>query len=293
MKKGADADEGVKLGPAAGVEPPKDGQEMEKLLVSASDGSLENGLVKSRSFSAALPGDKGQEAAAPNGHSLRYLSSESVSHLEAPPSPSRVSVGRLSSACTASGRQQSRPRDYLILAIISCFCPIWPVNIIALVYSIMVKNSLQQGDTDGARRLGHLARLLSIIAIVLGALIIITYCVVQLCSMRLERSELTVHVRKPGTDVSPGDGTGGKDRVELKANVWGAWSGILPVLHWSGDQPALAKLPKAPALHWDPSPSPLSPLPAVTQEKSRCQALAPRGISTTFISSTGGNAADL
>lgn len=179
MEKGVDVDAGLKLGPAAGVGPPTDGQEMEKLLVSASDGSLENGLVKSRSFSAALPGDKGQEAAAPNGHSLRCLSTESVSQLGVPPSPSRVSVGRLSSTCTASGREQSRPRDYLILAIISCFCPMWPINIVALVYSIMSRNSLQQGDTDGARRLGHLARLLSIIAIVLGALIIITYCVVN------------------------------------------------------------------------------------------------------------------
>lgn len=40
------------------------------------------------------------------------------------------------------------------------------------------RNSLQQGDTDGARRLGRLARLLSVVSIVLGLVIIIVYTVI-------------------------------------------------------------------------------------------------------------------
>ncbi|XP_051891906.1 trafficking regulator of GLUT4 1 [Pristis pectinata] len=168
-----------KLGGSGDSALPKEHQETEKLLFSASEGSLENGVKNSKSFTVSLPNAKELEAES-NGHNMQYMSSESMSKIGATPtSPSRVSVGKASSTGTASARDQSRPRDYLILAIISCFCPIWPINIVALVYSIMSRNSLQQGDTDGARRLGHLARLLSIIAIVLGTLIIITYSVVN------------------------------------------------------------------------------------------------------------------
>uniref|UniRef100_A0A663ME64 Uncharacterized protein n=1 Tax=Athene cunicularia TaxID=194338 RepID=A0A663ME64_ATHCN len=37
------------------------------------------------------------------------------------------------------------------------------------------RNSGQQGDMDGARRLGRMARLLSIVSIVLGTIIIVLY----------------------------------------------------------------------------------------------------------------------
>lgn len=40
------------------------------------------------------------------------------------------------------------------------------------------RNSLQQGDMDGARRLGRLARLLSCVAIIVGILSIIIYVVI-------------------------------------------------------------------------------------------------------------------
>lgn len=32
----------------------------------------------------------------------------------------------------------SKPRDYLILAVLSCFCPLWPINMVALTFSVMV-----------------------------------------------------------------------------------------------------------------------------------------------------------
>lgn len=42
------------------------------------------------------------------------------------------------------------------------------------------RNSLQQGDVDGALRLGRVAKLLSIVALVGGVLIIIASCVINL-----------------------------------------------------------------------------------------------------------------
>ncbi|KAI4880244.1 hypothetical protein NFI96_034036 [Prochilodus magdalenae] len=146
-----------------------------------------------------------------NGHGLP-LRSSSVGQLgSAPLSPSRTSLSRASSTGNAV-QDQSKPQDYLLLVIFSCFCPVWPVSIVALVYSVMLnededtskdsfslgqatknedytgkrghlvtlsRNSFQQGDVDGARRLGRLARLLSIVAIILGLLMVTVYAVVS------------------------------------------------------------------------------------------------------------------
>lgn len=110
-----------------------------------------------------------------NGHGLPFKVVPE-GHLEASlsRSPSHVSSRRTSSIATNSYAQgREAPRDYLILAIASCFCPVWPLNLIPLIFSIMSRSSLQQGDVDGARRLGRLARLLSITFIIMGMIIIV------------------------------------------------------------------------------------------------------------------------
>ncbi|XP_045079087.1 proline-rich transmembrane protein 2 isoform X2 [Coregonus clupeaformis] len=71
------------------------------------------------------------------------------------------------------------PRDYLILAILSCFCPLWPINIVGLVFSVMSRKSLQLGNVDGARRLGRNAMVLSIVSLVGGVIIIIAAIVLN------------------------------------------------------------------------------------------------------------------
>ncbi|NXT24646.1 TUSC5 protein, partial [Syrrhaptes paradoxus] len=129
-------------------------------------------LRASKSFTAALAGETER-----NGHGLAYKS-VSVGHLEAAPlSPSRLSLARRASstATSTAAPEQGRPRDYLVLAIFSCFCPVWPINVVGLVFSIMSRNSGQQGDLDGARRLGRMARLLSIVSMILGTIIIVLY----------------------------------------------------------------------------------------------------------------------
>lgn len=50
----------------------------------------------------------------------------------------RPSLTRQPSAVTEAAVDGSKPRDYLILAILSCFCPLWPINIVALTFSVMV-----------------------------------------------------------------------------------------------------------------------------------------------------------
>lgn len=152
---------------------PADSQETEKLLAITTEPGG-NGMKMSTSFTVNVSGDKGLEADQ-NGHSVP-LRSGSAGHLTAaaPLSPSRASLSR-SSTGNATVQEAPKPRDYLILVILSCFCPVWPISIVALVYSIMSRNSLQNGDMDGARRLGRLARLLSIVSISMGLLIIIVY----------------------------------------------------------------------------------------------------------------------
>ncbi|XP_028856983.1 trafficking regulator of GLUT4 1 [Denticeps clupeoides] len=159
-----------------GPNQPPESHETEKLLSVITTEPGGNGVKTSSSFTLNVGPDKDTDADQ-NGHSVP-LRSGSTGHLEgAPLSPSRGSLSRTSSTGNAAQDQQ-KPKDYLIWVILSCFCPSWPISIIALVYSIMSRNSLQQGDVDGARRLGRLARLLSIVAFIVGLLFIIAYTVV-------------------------------------------------------------------------------------------------------------------
>ncbi|XP_071369969.1 trafficking regulator of GLUT4 1 [Centroberyx affinis] len=84
----------------------------------------------------------------------------------------RPSLTRRPSGVTEAALDGSKPRDYLILAILSCFCPVWPINMVALAFSVMSRNSLQQGNIDGARRLGRNAMVLSVVSLVGGIAII-------------------------------------------------------------------------------------------------------------------------
>ncbi|XP_077168224.1 trafficking regulator of GLUT4 1 [Paroedura picta] len=158
---------------------PAEAPETEKLLTAGQ-------LCKSFSAGdAALLG----AAAERNGHGHGLPSSPSPGGSEgrleaagpgAPLSPSRSSLGRASStATTCNLHEPERPDDYLLMAICSCFCPVWPVNILALVFAILSRNSGQQGDMDGAHRLGRVARYLSILSMVLGVIIIL------FCSLKI------------------------------------------------------------------------------------------------------------
>ncbi|XP_077595872.1 trafficking regulator of GLUT4 1-like [Stigmatopora nigra] len=91
----------------------------------------------------------------------------------------RPSLSRHSSIATNPPLDRTKVKDYLILSVLACFCPVWPINIVGFVYSIMSKNSLEQGNLDGAVRLGRVAKMLSLVSLVGGTLIIIA-CVVNL-----------------------------------------------------------------------------------------------------------------
>uniref|UniRef100_A0A3Q3KY43 Transmembrane protein 233 n=1 Tax=Labrus bergylta TaxID=56723 RepID=A0A3Q3KY43_9LABR len=74
-------------------------------------------------------------------------------------------------------------RSYLCLTIFTCFCPAYPVNIVALVFSIMSRNSYYQRDYDGSRRLGKNALYVAVASIIIGLLIIATSCIVHFTTM--------------------------------------------------------------------------------------------------------------
>ncbi|XP_069044494.1 trafficking regulator of GLUT4 1 [Lepisosteus oculatus] len=113
-----------------------------------------------------------------NGRPRGGSRSGSVSHLSGGPGSPRPSLSRQPSTATSSAQDGEKPRDFLIPAILSCFCPVWPINIVGFVYSVMSRNSLLQGDVDGARRLGRVAKLLSVVSLVGGILIIIA-CIIN------------------------------------------------------------------------------------------------------------------
>ncbi|XP_057621796.1 transmembrane protein 233 isoform X1 [Chionomys nivalis] len=71
------------------------------------------------------------------------------------------------------------PKNYLWLTIVACFCPAYPVNIVALVFAIMSQNSYNDGDYEGARRLGRNAKWVAIASIIIGLVIIGVFCAVH------------------------------------------------------------------------------------------------------------------
>ncbi|XP_045925166.1 trafficking regulator of GLUT4 1 [Micropterus dolomieu] len=91
----------------------------------------------------------------------------------------RPSLSRHSSIATNPPLDRTKVKDYLFLSVLACFCPVWPINIVGFVYSIMSKNSLEQGNLDGAVRLGRVAKMLSMVSLVGGTVIIIA-CIVNL-----------------------------------------------------------------------------------------------------------------
>ncbi|XP_072312465.1 proline-rich transmembrane protein 2 [Eucyclogobius newberryi] len=91
----------------------------------------------------------------------------------------RPSLSRHSSIATNPPLDRTKVKDYLLLSVLACFCPVWPINIVGFVYSIMSKNSLEQGNLDGAVRLGRVAKMLAMVSLV-GGTVIIVACIVNL-----------------------------------------------------------------------------------------------------------------
>ncbi|XP_061543438.1 transmembrane protein 233-like [Phycodurus eques] len=89
--------------------------------------------------------------------------------------------------CDNSSTEEKEPqlKSYLILTMLTCFCPAYPVNIIALVYSIMSRNSYYNGDYDGSRRLGKNALYVAVASIIIGLLVITIICTVHFTTVRL------------------------------------------------------------------------------------------------------------
>lgn len=133
------------LGEAGGGAPPAESQETEKLLALSLEPGRD-GMKTSASFTLDVDGANSLEADH-NGHGVGPRSG-SVGQLSAaaPLSPSKASLSR-SSTGNAAVPESPKPKDYLILVVMSCFCPVWPVSMVALVYSIMVSNSCPQDRT--------------------------------------------------------------------------------------------------------------------------------------------------
>ncbi|XP_039973762.1 trafficking regulator of GLUT4 1 [Xiphias gladius] len=150
----------------------EEGEAIEHLTVISDDVETSNGIVpvmvdSSPTVSSVSPKQYSKPGSHANGRPR--LGSRSGSLAAGSPRPS---LTRQPSAITEAAVDGSKPRDYLILAILSCFCPLWPINIVALTFSVMSRNSLQQGNVDGARRLGRNAMVLSVVSIVGGIAII-------------------------------------------------------------------------------------------------------------------------
>ncbi|KAM3598461.1 uncharacterized protein V6R79_018274 [Siganus canaliculatus] len=152
--------------------PTTEDKDMDHLTVMADTTETSNGVGPVRRDSSPTVSSVSPKLQArPGGHANGRPGLGSRSGSVAAGSP-RPSLTRQPSTITEAAVDASKPRDYLILAILSCFCPLWPINIVALTFSVMSRNSLQQGNIDGARRLGRNAMILSVVSILGGIAII-------------------------------------------------------------------------------------------------------------------------
>ncbi|CAL8337946.1 unnamed protein product [Lota lota] len=83
------------------------------------------------------------------------------------------------------GEQEPPPplKSYLCLTIFTCFCPAYPINLLALVFSIMSRYSYYNGDYDGSQRLGRNAFYVAIASVIIGLVIIATICTVHFTNL--------------------------------------------------------------------------------------------------------------
>ncbi|XP_029304483.1 trafficking regulator of GLUT4 1-like [Cottoperca gobio] len=152
------------------VSNPTDFQDTEKLLSTATTEPIgQNNIKQSDSFSLIIRGSVRSLDADQNGH-RSPLKSGSIGQLATPPrSLSRLSLGQLPSPVPPG----SAPPSYLWLAVLSCLCPAWPLNIYALWYAHVSRSVLHTGDIEGAKKYGRLSMLLSFLSILLGVAVII------------------------------------------------------------------------------------------------------------------------
>uniref|UniRef100_A0AAX7SE42 Trafficking regulator of GLUT4 (SLC2A4) 1b n=1 Tax=Astatotilapia calliptera TaxID=8154 RepID=A0AAX7SE42_ASTCA len=150
-------------------------QDTEKLLSTATtEPTGQSNIKPSDSFSLNIRGSVRSLDADQNGH-RSPLKSGSVGQLAPPRSSSRLFLGQLPSQVPPG----TDPPSYLWLAVLSCFCPGWPLNICALWYANVSRTVLQTGDAEGARKYGRLSMLLSALAMVLGVAVIIFVASIQ------------------------------------------------------------------------------------------------------------------
>ncbi|XP_023249646.1 transmembrane protein 233-like [Seriola lalandi dorsalis] len=86
-----------------------------------------------------------------------------------------------SSDLVKNGEAQEIPplRNYLCLTMFTCFCPAWPINIVALVFSVLAQKSYDEQDYDGSKRLGRKALHMGVISFIIGLMIITAYTIVH------------------------------------------------------------------------------------------------------------------
>jgi len=68
---------------------------------------------------------------------------------------------------------EPRPTSWLVLSIFSCLFCIWPLGLVAIVFSVMVDSSYDSGDYENAKRYSNIAKWLSILSIICGIILIV------------------------------------------------------------------------------------------------------------------------
>ncbi|XP_077407111.1 uncharacterized protein prrt2 [Vanacampus margaritifer] len=166
-------------GSPAGAGPPRSMSKGELVIVINEKLKSSNGVLAGDNASPVVSSPPRRQHSISYPHHAKTRKGSRASSIGYTAFSPRPSLSRHSSIATNPPLDRTKVKDYLLLSVLACFCPVWPINIVGFVYSIMSKNSLEQGNLDGAVRLGRVAKMLSVVSLVGGTLIIIA-CIVNL-----------------------------------------------------------------------------------------------------------------
>ncbi|XP_037134442.1 proline-rich transmembrane protein 2 isoform X2 [Syngnathus acus] len=142
----------------AGAGPPRSKSKGELVIVINDKLRSSNGALAGDGASPVVPSPPRRQHSISYPHHAKTRKGSRAGSIGYTAFSPRPSLSRHSSIATNPPLDRTKVKDYLLLSVLACFCPVWPINIVGFVYSIMSKNSLEQGNLDGAVRLGRVPR---------------------------------------------------------------------------------------------------------------------------------------
>ncbi|ESO89459.1 hypothetical protein LOTGIDRAFT_234302 [Lottia gigantea] len=129
---------------------------------------------KSEAYSTDNPGYKGDQGQPQQGYPQQGYPQQGYPQqqgypMQQYPAGTNVVIGQPATTIVTN----PRPNDYFTFALLTCLCCFWPTGIAALVFSCNSRDASDRLDFNQAQNDGRMAKIFSIISLVIGLVWII------------------------------------------------------------------------------------------------------------------------